>query len=47
MFKPLGKLDLDMEKLGVRNSDAIILREVSCLVLKNPMAHARISLKKA
>lgn len=34
----------DLKAAGIRNSDAVVLQEVSCLVLKNAKAHARVQL---
>lgn len=42
IFQPLGKLDLDLVKAGVRNTDARVLTEISCPVVKYPDAHMRI-----
>ena len=33
---------LDLKKSGQRNSDAVVLTEASCLVLRYPEAHMRI-----
>lgn len=33
---------LDLKKSGVRNTDAIVITEVSCLVLRYPQAHLKI-----
>lgn len=33
---------LDLKKSGVRNTDAIVITEASCLVLRYPQAHMRI-----
>lgn len=41
-FVPFGKLDLDLKKAGVRNTDARVLTEISCPVLKYPEAHMKI-----
>lgn len=38
---------LDLKKAGIRNSDAVVIQEVSCLYLKYPMAHARLELGNA
>ena len=38
---------LDLKKAGVRNTDAVVIQEVSCLYLRNAMAHARMHLAKA
>lgn len=33
---------LDLKKSGVRNVDALVVTEASCLVLRHPKAHVRI-----
>lgn len=33
---------LDLKKSGVRNTDAIVVTEASCLVLRHPKAHIRV-----
>lgn len=38
---------LDLKKAGIRNTQAAVLQEISCLYLRYPNAHARVSLKKA
>lgn len=38
---------LDLKKTGVRNTNAVVLQEASCLYLRYPSAHARVALKKA
>ena len=38
---------LDLKKAGVRNTDAIVIQEVSCLYLRYGKAHARMRLAKA
>lgn len=38
---------LDLQKAGVRNTDAVVLQEVACLYLRYPKAHARMRLAKA
>lgn len=35
---------LDLKKAGIRNTDAVVIQEVACLYLKNPKAHARLTL---
>lgn len=35
---------LDLKSSGVRNSDALVATEASCLVLRHPKAHARVVL---
>lgn len=44
VFLSFEKSVLDLKKSGLRNSDATVLQEVSCLVLKNAKAHARVQL---
>lgn len=39
---PFGKMDLDLKKAGVRNTDARVITEISCAVLKYPDAHMKI-----
>lgn len=38
---------LDLKTAGVRNTEAVVLQEVSCLYLRYAKAHARIKLAKA
>ena len=38
---------LDLKKSGVRNTDAIVITEASCLVLRYPQAHMRVIAKTA
>lgn len=38
---------LDLKKAGIRNTDAVVLQEVSCLYLRYPKAHARMRLAQA
>lgn len=44
--KPWERTELDLKKAGVRNTDAVVISEASCLYLKYPKAHARIVPKK-
>lgn len=44
IFLSFEKSVLDLKTAGIRNSDATVLQEVSCLVLKNAKAHARVQL---
>ncbi len=37
--EPLSTNELDLDKLGVRKSNAIILSEASCPVVRNPLTH--------
>lgn len=46
-FLPLDRSVLNLKDLGVRNSKAVVLQEVSCLYLRYSKAHARIKLIKA
>ena len=39
---PFKAESLDLRKSGVRNTDAVVITEASCLVLKYPTAHTRI-----
>ncbi len=39
---PFGSQSLDLKKAGVRNTDALVLTEASCLTLRYPAAHMRI-----
>lgn len=47
IFVSFAKSALDLKKAGIRNSHAVVLQEVSCLVLKNARAHARVELAAA
>ena len=38
---------LDLKAAGIRNTDAVVIQEISCLYLRYPKAHARLKLKKA
>lgn len=42
-----GRNILDLKKAGVRNTNAVVLQEVSCLYLRYAKAHARMRLAKA
>lgn len=35
---------LDLKKSGVRNTDALVATEASCLVLRHPKSHSRVIL---
>lgn len=39
---PFRTETLDLKKSGVRNTDAIVITEASCLVLRYPQAHMRV-----
>lgn len=39
---PFRTEKLDLRRSGVRNTDAIVITEASCLVLRYPQAHLRI-----
>lgn len=39
---PFSTQQLDLKKSGMRNVDAVVLTEASCLVLRYPKAHVRI-----
>lgn len=38
---------LDLQKAGIRRTDAVVIQEVSCLYLRYAKAHARMKLAKA
>lgn len=42
-----GRNVLDMKKAGVRNTQAVVIQEVSCLYLRYAKAHARMKLAQA
>ncbi|WP_295729127.1 DUF5309 family protein [uncultured Muribaculum sp.] len=44
---PFSALRLDLKRSGQRNSDAVVLTEASCLVLRYPEAHMRLIGAKA
>ena len=44
---PFDRQVLDLKGAGVRNTDAVVLTEASCLTLRYPAAHMRIIPKKA
>ena len=41
-FKPFGREELDLKSAGIRNTDAVVMTEASCLALRYPAAHMRI-----
>lgn len=41
-LEPFGRTTLDLDKQGVRDSKAIVLREISSMILKAPKNHYRI-----
>lgn len=41
-FEPFGRNTLDLNAQGTRDSKAIVLREISAMVLKSPNNHAKI-----
>ena len=43
-FLSLAHNVLDLKKAGIRNTDAVVLQEVSALYLRYPKAHARLKL---
>lgn len=47
LFKAWARTTYDMEKLAVRDTNAVVLTETSCLYLTNKNAHAILKLKKA
>lgn len=42
-----GRNVLDLQKAGIRRTDAVVIQEVSCLYLRYAKAHARMRLAKA
>ena len=42
---PFSTEQLNLKKSGVRNVDALVMTEASCLVLRYPKAHMRISIR--
>ena len=45
VFIPYSRSVKDFKTSGIRNTDGVVLQEVSCLVLKNAKAHARVRLE--
>lgn len=43
VYQPLRSERLDLMKSGTRNTQATVITEASCLVLRNPYAHLRIT----
>ena len=43
VFRSLSKQELDLKKAGIRSTNGEFITEISCLVLKNPDAHVRIT----
>ena len=39
---PFRAETLDLRRSGVRNTDAVVLTEASCLVLRYPQSHMRV-----
>lgn len=39
---PFATQSLDLKKAGVRNTDALVLTEASCMTLRYPDAHMRV-----
>ena len=39
---PFHTETLDLRRSGVRNTDAIVLTEASCLVLRHPESHMKV-----
>ena len=39
---PFQTQTLSLRKSGVRNTDAVVLTEASCLVLRHPQAHMKV-----
>ena len=46
-YIPFGRSVLDLKKAGIRNSNAVVLQEVSALYLRYAKAHARLKLDAA
>ena len=44
---PLSTQSLDLKGSGLRNTDATVITEASCLVLRYPEAHMRIVARNA
>lgn len=44
-YIPFGRSVLDLKKAGIRNTNAIVLQEMSCIYLRYPTAHCRIVAK--
>ncbi len=42
MHVPFQAENLDLRKSGQRNTDAVVLTEASCLVLRYPNAHMKV-----
>lgn len=40
--QPMKADKIDMKMVGTRNTEAVVITEASCLVLRNPKAHTRI-----
>lgn len=40
--QPMKADKIDMKKMGTRNTEAVVITEASCLILRNPKAHTRI-----
>lgn len=43
-YVAMGRNVIDLKKIGVRNSEAVVMQEVSCLYLRLKKAHARLVL---
>ena len=43
VLRSLSKQELDLKKAGIRSTNGEFITEISCLVLKNPDAHVRIT----
>lgn len=39
---PFGSQAIDLKKAGIRNTDALVLTEASCMTLRYPSAHMRV-----
>lgn len=44
---PFRAMPIDLVKSGQRNSEAVVLTEASCLVLRYPMAHVKVVARKS
>ena len=42
---PFSTEQLNLKKSGVRNVDALVMTEASCLVLRYPTAHMRVTIR--
>lgn len=42
VHQPMKAEKIDMKRVGTRNTEAVVITEASCLVLRNPLAHIRV-----